>query len=482
MKKKFSLFIFIFLSIFIFNLSDVNALQQLSCTSSETVGTDAYNKQCSNVLLSKAEFASCGGYTCNAWHNTNKKLEYPLGQYFTINAPYLYNDAYYPSIIYRIGSSDYLHYDFDKDSYYSIVYTFKFDHDVNINEDIDLTNNFNVQSYKGLLYSSSTDVFSDYHINLEKFQSSESEYYVYLYFDFTPKDTINKLKFYVGNENFDESEDFILTTDIPNSQVTRSYYYDFAVYDEYQYADIPTHGGGGINWDDPSSEDEAIFANLQQCEPLDVGCHVSNILEVVKTIFIRIGNGIKNIFDAIKSIPDFIKSIPDLISDLFDKASDFFKYIFIPEDDYFKNKFDELYSNITDILGFLAYPFTLVLNTFEFFLTIEDTGSYVFTWDNITVPNFESHVIIPAGSFDFGTLLQDSRISLLRNIAFVFMNTLLLLAFLQLCKNKYNQVFGGEVSEIEFITVAEEYDVDYKTGEVSNIKHIEKKTTRRDFS
>lgn len=176
------------------------------------------------------------------------------------------------------------------------------------------------------------------------------------------------------------------------------------------------------------------------------------------------------------------KGIWETIKDLPNQFLTMLKSLFIPDDDYFSTKFEELTDNVTDILGFLAYPFTLVVNTFEFFLTVEDTGSYVFSWDNIGVPNFEDHVLIQAGSYDLGQLLENSKIASLRNIGFVFINALLLLAFLQLCHNKYSQIFGGDVSTTEFISVAEEYDIDYKTGEVSNIKHIEKKTTRRDVS
>lgn len=175
----------------------------------------------------------------------------------------------------------------------------------------------------------------------------------------------------------------------------------------------------------------------------------------------------KGIWNTIKDLPNMLKNM--------------FLSLFVPDDNYFEDKFDELLGNVEDVLGFLAYPFTLITRTFEFFLTIEDTGNYVISWEDVKVPNFEEYSIIKAGSFDFATLLDDSRVASLRNIAFVFINALLLLAFLQLCHNKYNQVFGGDVSTTEFISVAEEYDIDYNTGEVSNIKHIEKKTTRRDI-
>lgn len=176
-----------------------------------------------------------------------------------------------------------------------------------------------------------------------------------------------------------------------------------------------------------------------------------------------------------KGIWETIKDIPNQIGELL-------KSLFVPDDDYFSNKFTELSDNIEGILGFLSYPYTLVTNVFDYFMTIEDTGEYVIKWDDVKVPNFEEYSIIKAGSYDFSVLLQNEKIRLLRNIAFAFINALLTLAFLQLCHNQYSRIFGGDISTTEFISVTDVYDVDYDTGEVTGMKRYEKKTTRRDVN
>lgn len=176
-----------------------------------------------------------------------------------------------------------------------------------------------------------------------------------------------------------------------------------------------------------------------------------------------------------KGIWETIKDIPNLIGEKL-------KSLFVPSDDYFETKFNELSENVEGILGFLGYPYTLLTNTFDYFMTIEDTGEYIIKWDDVKVPNFEEYSIIKGGSFDFSVLLQDEKINLLRNIAFAFINALLTLAFLQLCHNQYNKIFGGDISTTEFISVSNEYDIDYDTGEVTGMKRIEKTTTRRDVN
>lgn len=218
---------------------------------------------------------------------------------------------------------------------------------------------------------------------------------------------------------------------------------------------------------------------VAQLSLLSVDIDISNDLNTGLLNNINTNQQITN--EKLDQVNNTNKGIWDTIKDLPNKFMDMLKSLFIPEDDYFSNKFNELKDNITNILGFLAYPLTLITKTFNFFLTVEDTGSYVISWPDVTVPNFEDHVIIQAGSFDLGQLLENSKISSLRNIAFVFINALLLLAFLQLCKNQYSKVFGGDISTTEFISVSDEYDIDYHTGEVTNMKHIEKKTTRRDI-
>lgn len=172
------------------------------------------------------------------------------------------------------------------------------------------------------------------------------------------------------------------------------------------------------------------------------------------------------------------KGILQQILDLPGKFLDMLKSLFIPADDYFSNKFDDLLDSITNKLGILGYPFVLVLDTFDFFLTVEDTGSYLIEWDNITVPNFEDHVIIPAGSFDFSSLLSITPLNLLHNLYFVFINALLILSFFKLCNNTYARIFGGEVDEVEYLTTSEEFYFD-KEGELTGSKSVNEKTIKR---
>lgn len=164
----------------------------------------------------------------------------------------------------------------------------------------------------------------------------------------------------------------------------------------------------------------------------------------------KITQAVKDSNETNKSILQKIIDLPSTIINLLINA---LKSLFIPEDDYFTNKFNEIRDNATAKLGILGYPFILVTDTLEFFLTIEDTESYVIKWSGISVPNFEDHNIIEPGSFDFATLLENNYIKIAHDLYMVFINALLILSFLKLCSNKYASVFAGSYDNSSYLGV-----------------------------
>lgn len=151
-----------------------------------------------------------------------------------------------------------------------------------------------------------------------------------------------------------------------------------------------------------------------------------------------------------KSILQKIIELPGNIINLLIEA---LKSLFIPEDDYFTNKFNEIRDLTNSKLGILGYPFTLVIDTLEFFLTIEDSGSYVIKWEDIYVPNFENSIIIPAGYYDLSSVLENKYIKIAHDLYLVFINALLILSFIKLCKNKYSSIFGGDYDNSFYLGV-----------------------------
>lgn len=147
----------------------------------------------------------------------------------------------------------------------------------------------------------------------------------------------------------------------------------------------------------------------------------------------------------LQTILDFPKKIVDMIIEAL-------KTLFIPSDDFWQNNFDKIETLITKKLGVLGYPFVLVNNTLNFFLSIDDSGKYIIEWPDIKVPNFDFY-IIQAGSYDLGSVLEDSNIKYAHDLYMLCLNALILLSFVKLCHNKYVDVFGGQYDDDEYIIV-----------------------------
>ena len=153
--------------------------------------------------------------------------------------------------------------------------------------------------------------------------------------------------------------------------------------------------------------------------------------------------------DTSKSILQNIIALPKTIINL---LTDALKSLFIPSDDFWQNNFNDVEDLIEKKLGVLGYPFILVNNTLNFFLTLDDSNDYVITWNDVKVPNF-NYVIIPAGSYDLGSVLEDSNIKYAHDLYMLCLNALILLSFVKLCHNKYVDIFGGQYDDTEYIVV-----------------------------
>lgn len=181
----------------------------------------------------------------------------------------------------------------------------------------------------------------------------------------------------------------------------------------------------------------------------------------------------KGILETIKSVFTEIVNLPSKIVNLF---IDGLKMLFIPSDDFFTNKFNELTENVESKMGVLAYPLTITIETFEFLLTVEDTGSYVIRWPDVVVPNFD-FVIIPSGSFDLAIILENGWVDMAHNLYMVFVSTYLLLSFFKFCNNKYSDMFGGDYDNTDYVIV-EDSIVDVHENEDGSKYYVNHKERR----
>jgi len=188
----------------------------------------------------------------------------------------------------------------------------------------------------------------------------------------------------------------------------------------------------------------------------------------------------KNIFQQLIELPGkIINGITSALSSIVSLIGDLLKSLFIPSDDYLQGWFTDVQGSIETQLGFLAYPFTWILEVLGKFLTLSDTGSYVISWSALKVPNFEDFTLISAGSYDLASLLSNKTIKAFHDMYLIILDALMVLAFMSLCMNTYNKVFGGDQDNYEYISVDEGYTADPETGEVTSMWGRSRKTTRK---
>ena len=85
---------------------------------------------------------------------------------------------------------------------------------------------------------------------------------------------------------------------------------------------------------------------MKQCETLDIGCHVDNILTMIKHVFVRIGN--------------FFISILEFFATIFIKLGELLTNLFVPDTSDINSIFDTLSTFLNNKLGFLMFPFVFL--------------------------------------------------------------------------------------------------------------------------
>ena len=196
----------------------------------------------------------------------------------------------------------------------------------------------------------------------------------------------------------------------------------------------------------------------------------------------------KGIWDTIKSIPGTIGTffenlgtkIGNFFKDLLDGILEGLKKLFIPEDNYFKNWFDDFKTYFEEKLGFIATPFTIIIDFVNSYLNLSSSNDIIIDVPDITVPNFEQHKIVSATTFNWSqTLRSKQALNTLWQLYLSFIDVYLILNFINLCESKYNRIFGGDTSNYEYYTVEDSYTFDNDTGEVLSARRNERTTTRK---
>lgn len=167
-----------------------------------------------------------------------------------------------------------------------------------------------------------------------------------------------------------------------------------------------------------------------------------DILNGLNNGFVALEEQNKNIFQKIGDIFNLLNPFHENFfgRKLVELIIDGLKGLFIPENEYFSNYFDELNNWFSDRLGFLYYPLDVLFDLFNRFLSLS-SDNLVIRIPEIKEPTTDV-VLINNQSFDFNTLLENQVLRNLHNIYLILIDAIICFGLVNLLYNKYEEVIA----------------------------------------
>ena len=148
----------------------------------------------------------------------------------------------------------------------------------------------------------------------------------------------------------------------------------------------------------------------------------------------------KGIWETIKDILSYINPFSEnfFVYKLIELLVEAIKSLFIPSDDFLGTYFTDLKEWFSDRLGFLFYPFELVIDILNMILDI-DFSEPVFNIPDITEP-FSNKKLISATTFKFNDLLENNTFNTIHSIYLVCVDVFVVFGLVNLFRRKYEEV------------------------------------------
>lgn len=148
----------------------------------------------------------------------------------------------------------------------------------------------------------------------------------------------------------------------------------------------------------------------------------------------------KNIFEKIGDILSYINPFSEnfFVYKLIELLVNAIKSLFIPSDGFFNNYFTELKDWFSDRLGFLFYPFELVIDILNKILNI-NFNEPVFNIPDISEP-FTGKKIISATNFNLNSLLENNILNTVHEVYLVCLDAFIIFELVNLFRRKYEEV------------------------------------------
>ena len=148
----------------------------------------------------------------------------------------------------------------------------------------------------------------------------------------------------------------------------------------------------------------------------------------------------KGIWETIKDILSYINPFSEnfFVYKLIELLLEAIKSLFIPSDDFFSTYFTDLKDWFSDRLGFLFYPFELIIDILNKILNI-DFENPIFNIPDIHEP-FTNKKIISATTFNLNDLLTNNTWKTVHDIYLILLDAFIVFGLVNLFLRKYKEV------------------------------------------
>lgn len=217
----------------------------------------------------------------------------------------------------------------------------------------------------------------------------------------------------------------------PNASYTYQYY-DTASFS----ADLTSYGSGAsIEGDKNDDMQQAVTDAINKNNQAIVDASNKQIEAIEKQ-----HETSKSIWETIKEILSYLNPFSEnfFAYKLVELIFDGIKSLFIPEDRFFGDFFDNLYEWFKEKLGFLFYPFELIIEILERIADINFSNP-IFNIPNIQEP-FTNKTIISATTFNLNDLLSNSIFKNVHNIYLICVDAFIAFSLVNLAKRKFEEV------------------------------------------
>lgn len=148
----------------------------------------------------------------------------------------------------------------------------------------------------------------------------------------------------------------------------------------------------------------------------------------------------KGIWETLKEILSYLNPFSEnfFVYKLLELLFEGIKSLFVPSDDFFSNYFTELKNWFSDRLGFLFYPFELIIDVLNGILGI-NLNEPIFNIPDMYEP-VTGGKFISATTFNLNTLIENDILKNVHNIYLVCVDAFIVIGLVNLFKRKYEEV------------------------------------------